>query len=88
MTKIDYHFIANFMENATLKYIGGLLFWPTLWLYEHTGHRTKRRHLSINTTTSAISFNSFTLLNEVESSGFRIHCIAAREVPPVDPSSW
>ena len=45
MTKIDYHFIANFMENATLKYIGGLLFWPTLWLYEHTGHRTKRRHL-------------------------------------------
>ena len=34
--------------------------------------------ISINTTTSAISFNTFTLLNEVELSGFHIqyawHC--------------
>ena len=53
---------------------GGCFLANPVAIWTHRTQDKKAALISINITTSVISFNSLTLLNEVESSGFHIQC--------------
>jgi len=62
--------IGQLTRRVFLCGVGFLASPVAIWTHRTQGK--KAALISINTTTSAITFNSFTLLNEVESTGFRI----------------